>query len=115
MTSLASRSLAGLGRRGLSRPVAFVSAALLALALIAGTITVVRFGEQTATEADGRLDQHAQTEARDLASLFSVASKDLRLARQNSTFDAALAKGNGRVGPKNRRLIEASITYVAER
>jgi PAS domain S-box-containing protein len=113
--AFASRLLGASLQLGLSRPVLFVSTALLALALVAGGITVIRFSDQSAAEADGRLAQHAEDEARDLASLFATAERDLRLARQNSTFDVALSGGAADVTSRDRSLIESSITYVAER
>ncbi|MFL5749622.1 MAG: EAL domain-containing protein [Chloroflexota bacterium] len=91
-----------------------MSAALLGLALIAGGITVVRFGDQSAAEADGRLDDFAEAGARDLGALFAEASRDLRLTRQNSTFEVALGTGREITAP-NRQLIETSISYVANR
>ena len=116
---------AGLGRRNWSgarllniavrRPVVVVSIAIAGLALIAGAITVFQFGEQNRREADDRLAQHADAEAAKIASLFATASRDLRLARLNSTYDTALKNAPVELQPEQRRLIEGSIEYVGER
>jgi diguanylate cyclase (GGDEF)-like protein/PAS domain S-box-containing protein len=115
MRRQARRLLAGTIRRGSSRPVYLVSAAILALALVAGGITILRFGEQSAAEADTRLAHYADGMSADLASLFATASRDLRLARQNSTYDVALGGGADDLSSGNRTLINDSITYVADR
>jgi diguanylate cyclase (GGDEF)-like protein/PAS domain S-box-containing protein len=100
---------------GLRRPVALVSAAIAALALIAGAITVFQFGEQNRREADDRLVQHTSAAATSLSNLFASASRDLRLARTNSTYDSALGDAPGELTAEQRRLIEGSISYVGDR
>src|ERR671931_651009 len=115
MKGWARRSVAGVLRLGSSRPVALVSAAILGLALVAGGITVIRFGEQSASEADTRLDHYADGMAGDLAALFATASRDLRLARQNATYDAALGGTAQQLAAAARSQVENSITYVADR
>jgi diguanylate cyclase (GGDEF)-like protein/PAS domain S-box-containing protein len=100
---------------GLRRPVALVSAAIAALALVAGAITVFQFGEQNRREADDRLVQHTSAVATSLSNLFASASRDLRLARTNSTYDSALGNAPGELSAEQRSLIEGSISYVGDR
>jgi diguanylate cyclase (GGDEF)-like protein/PAS domain S-box-containing protein len=100
---------------GVRRPVVVVSTAIAALALVAGGITVFQFGEQNRREADDRLSQHAEVTAANIASLFSTASRDLRLARLNSTYDTALGNAAAQLTSDQRRLIEGSIAYVGDR
>ena len=100
---------------GVRRPVVVVSTAIAALALVAGGITVFQFGEQNRREADERLAQHTEATATNLASLFATASRDLRLARLNSTYDTALGNAAAELTAEQRRLIEGSIAYVGDR
>jgi diguanylate cyclase (GGDEF)-like protein/PAS domain S-box-containing protein len=113
MTDRRSFIAAGLRRLAVRRPVAFVSTAILALALIAGGITVVKFADRSIAEADARLEHHAEALSADLGNLFLDASRDLRLARLNSTFDGALASAG--ITAREQGLIEGAITYVGER
>jgi diguanylate cyclase (GGDEF)-like protein/PAS domain S-box-containing protein len=100
---------------GVRRPVVVVSMAIAALALVAGGITVFQFGEQNRREADERLTQYAAATATNIASLFATASRDLRLARLNSTYDVALGNAAAELSAEQRRLIEGSIAYVGDR
>jgi diguanylate cyclase (GGDEF)-like protein/PAS domain S-box-containing protein len=107
---------AGVLRRiAVRRPVAIVSTAILGMALVAGAIAVVQFGDQSTREADVRLNRHAESVANSLSELFASASRDLRLARLNSTYDLALGTGTGQLSDRDRALIEGSITYVGDR
>jgi diguanylate cyclase (GGDEF)-like protein/PAS domain S-box-containing protein len=92
-----------------------VSTAIAAMALIAGGITVFQFGEQSRREADDRLLQHVAASANSLSTLFATASRDLRLARLNSTYDVALGSAPTDLNAEQRRLIEGSIAYVGDR
>jgi diguanylate cyclase (GGDEF)-like protein/PAS domain S-box-containing protein len=109
------RLAAGLRRVAGRRPVTLVSALLVCLALAAAGITVVQFGNKSADDADTRLSRHAEGIAGDLSRAFSDASRDLRLARLNSTYDIVLGSTQGAIGQQERALIENSITYVGDR
>jgi diguanylate cyclase (GGDEF)-like protein/PAS domain S-box-containing protein len=106
---------AAVRRIGVRRPVFVVMTAVSALAFVAGALTVLKFTDQTTSEADLRLDRHAEEVSTSLSDLFATASRDLRLARLNSTFDTALGNSAVELTPDQRRLIEGSITYVGER
>jgi diguanylate cyclase (GGDEF)-like protein/PAS domain S-box-containing protein len=97
------------------RPVTLVSGLLVCLALAAAAITVVQFGDKSAAEADVRLSRHSEAIAGDISRAFSDASRDLRLARLNSTYDIVLGSTQGAIGQGERNLIENSITYVGDR
>jgi diguanylate cyclase (GGDEF)-like protein/PAS domain S-box-containing protein len=97
------------------RPVVFLGAGILALALGAGAITVVEVSDQTAREADVRLDRHAEAIAQDVAALFANASRDVRLARRNPTYDSVLSNTWTAVTSAERATVDTSLTYVANR
>jgi diguanylate cyclase (GGDEF)-like protein/PAS domain S-box-containing protein len=85
------------------------------LSLVAGGLVVVRMRDQMSAEADARLDRHAEELADRVENIFTTASRDLRLARLNSSYDTALASETAQLTALNRTLVESSITYVGER
>jgi diguanylate cyclase (GGDEF)-like protein/PAS domain S-box-containing protein len=102
-------------RAVIARPVALVTVAIVGLALGAGAITVAKFGDQSAADADDRLGRHADAMAGDLAAIFNDASRDLRLAHLNAIYPAALSRTNAPIVGPQRDAIETGISYVAER
>jgi diguanylate cyclase (GGDEF)-like protein/PAS domain S-box-containing protein len=97
------------------RPVALVILATVALAVGAAVITVAQFADQSTADADARLARHGAELAGDLGGIFSSASRDLRLARLNEIYPAAVSSPDGHLGSAERARIEAGITYVAQR
>ena len=85
------------------------------LSLVAGGLVVVRMRDQMTAEADARLDRHAEEVSDRLEAIFENASRDLRLARLNSSYDVALGTEAAQLTARNRTLVEGSITYVGER
>ena len=102
-------------RACLSRPVILLVVVLTMLSLGAGSIVVAQFGDEMIREADARLDRHAESQAQALAELMDAASRDLRLARQNAIFDAALTDAPAQLPAADRGQIEQVISYVATR
>src|SRR5882757_8939652 len=72
-----------------------VVAMMVVLALIAGIAVVSQITGQMRNEADARLDAHAAAVASRLQTTIDDASSDIRLARQNVTFENALANSTG--------------------
>jgi diguanylate cyclase (GGDEF)-like protein/PAS domain S-box-containing protein len=104
--------LLGAARR---RPIVFLGGGILALALGTGAVTVIEVSDQTAREADVRLDRHAEAVAADVATLFANASRDVRLARRNPTYDSVLSDTWTAVDAAERATVDTSLTYVANR
>ncbi|HET7030558.1 MAG TPA: EAL domain-containing protein [Candidatus Limnocylindrales bacterium] len=97
------------------RSVFVVGAGILLLALGAGAVTVVEVSEQTAREADVRLQRHAEAVSQDVATLFANASRDVRLARRNATYDSVLSDTWTAVTPTEQATVDAGLTYVGNR
>jgi diguanylate cyclase (GGDEF)-like protein len=85
------------------------------LALVAGIAVVSQITGQMRNEADARLDAHAATVALAVETTMANASSDIRLARQNTVFETALADTPGQLLPADRAAVEAAITYLGER
>jgi diguanylate cyclase (GGDEF)-like protein/PAS domain S-box-containing protein len=102
-------------RAFLRRPVILLVVALTMLSLGAGSVVVAQVGDEMVREADARLDRHAESQAQALAELMNTASRDLRLARQNAIFDAALTDAPEQLPASARSQIEQVISYVATR
>jgi diguanylate cyclase (GGDEF)-like protein len=85
------------------------------LALVAGVAVVSQITGQMRTEADARLDTHAADVAQAVETTMNDASSDIRLARQNTVFETALADTAGQLLPADRVAVEAAITYLGER
>jgi diguanylate cyclase (GGDEF)-like protein len=85
------------------------------LTLIAGAVIVSQITGQMSTEAETRLDRHVADETSSLQELMAAASRDIRLARRNAIFEAALSHTNGQLLPADRRAVEAAITYLGSR
>ena len=85
------------------------------LAVIAGIVVVSQVTGQMRSEAESRLDRHASDEAGLLEEFMASASRDIRLARRNEIFEAALAHTKGQLLPADRRTVEAAITYLGDR
>jgi diguanylate cyclase (GGDEF)-like protein/PAS domain S-box-containing protein len=100
---------------GIRRPIAVVTATITGLALVAGLTLAVQAGDQSAREADARQDRYADTDATVLATLFSNASRDLRLARLNAVYRSALTHDPLQLDAQQRQLVEQGIAYVGER
>jgi diguanylate cyclase (GGDEF)-like protein/PAS domain S-box-containing protein len=111
LAAVTSRVLQGTGRRS----VLIVGAGILGLAVCAGVVTVVEVTEQTVHEADVRLDRHADSLALDLSTLFANASRDVRLARRNATYDSVLIDTWTAITPAEQAAVDAGITYVGNR
>jgi diguanylate cyclase (GGDEF)-like protein len=67
------------------------------------------------SEADTRLDAHTASVALALQTTMDNASSDIRLARQNTVFETALADTAGQLLRGDRAAVEAAITYLGER
>jgi diguanylate cyclase (GGDEF)-like protein len=85
------------------------------LALVAGVAVVSQITGQMRNEADARLDAHVADVAVSVGATMNEASADIRLARQNSVFETALADTPGQLLPADRAAVEAAITYLGER
>jgi diguanylate cyclase (GGDEF)-like protein len=85
------------------------------LALVAGVAVVSQITGQMRNEADARLDAHVADVATSVETTMNDASADIRLARQNSVFETALADTPGQLLPADRAAVEAAITYLGER
>jgi diguanylate cyclase (GGDEF)-like protein len=85
------------------------------LALVAGAVIVSQITGQMSTEAEARLDRHVADESSSIQELMASASRDIRLARRNAIFEAALSHTNGQLLPADRRAVEAAITYLGSR
>ena len=94
---------------------AIVGIAMIGLMALAGILTVQRINDQTAQEADARLERHATEQAASLRNLMDSASRDIRLARRNDIFDTALSDPSGQLLPGDRVIIEQAIIYLGER
>ena len=95
------------------------AAALIAiiavLAVVAGVAVVSQVTDKMRREADARLDAHATDVARLLEGTMASASSDIRLARRNDIFEAALADTPGQLLAADRQDVEAAITYLGDR
>jgi diguanylate cyclase (GGDEF)-like protein len=85
------------------------------LAVVAGITVVSQVTDQMGREAQARLDRHAADEARALHEIMDSASRDIRLARRNEIFEAALAHTSGPLLAADRVAVEAAITYLGDR
>ena len=94
---------------------ALVMAITGVLAVVAGILVVSQVTDQMRREADGRLERHATEVAQALQETMASASSDIRLARRNEIFEAALAHTSGQLLAADRREVEAAITYLGER
>jgi diguanylate cyclase (GGDEF)-like protein len=109
---------AGLARRVLApldARASVIIAVVAVLALVAGVAVFSQVTDQMRRDADGRLDDHVATVSTAVHDLVSSASSDIRLARRNSVFDAALADTPGQLLPADRVAVEAAITYLGDR
>jgi diguanylate cyclase (GGDEF)-like protein/PAS domain S-box-containing protein len=97
------------------RPIALVTLAIVTLAIGASVLTIAQFADQATAEADARLARHAEEMADDLGTIFSNASRDLRLARLNEIYPIAVSQADGHIDASQRSRIESGITYVAQR
>jgi diguanylate cyclase (GGDEF)-like protein len=95
---------------------AIVLIAIIAvLAVVAGVAVVSQVTDQMRREADARLDAHATDVGRVLEETMASASSDIRLARRNEIFEAALADTPGQLLAADRQKVEAAITYLGDR
>jgi diguanylate cyclase (GGDEF)-like protein len=94
---------------------AVLIAILAVLAVVAGLAVVTQVTDQMRREADARLDGHATDVTRLLEETMASASSDIRLARRNEIFDAALADTPGQLLATDRLEVEAAITYLGDR
>jgi diguanylate cyclase (GGDEF)-like protein len=85
------------------------------LAVVAGLAVVTQVTDQMRREADVRLDGQASDVTRLLEQTMASASSDIRLARRNEIFDAALADTPGQLLATDRVAVEAAITYLGTR
>jgi diguanylate cyclase (GGDEF)-like protein len=85
------------------------------LAVVAGLAVVTQVTDQMRREADVRLDSQASDVTRLLEQTMASASSDIRLARRNEIFDAALADTPGQLLATDRVAVEAAITYLGTR
>jgi len=92
-----------------------VIALIAVLAVVAGVFVATQFTAQMRTEADGRLDAHAQAVANEVEQTMSDASSDIRLARRNVVFEQALSDTPGQLLPADRTAVEGAISYLGER
>ena len=107
--------LPGLGGDASRRQAVLVVGAIAALVLVGAFVFVLRLDAQIAEEARGRLAAYVDREAADIDNLFRAASSDLRLASQNSVFEADIRGTSRAVPPADRAAIEAAIRYTGER
>jgi diguanylate cyclase (GGDEF)-like protein/PAS domain S-box-containing protein len=99
-----------------ARPVTTLVAAITGLALLAGSLVVMRVSDETTREALTRLEQEGTSQARTVNDLVDRAIRDLRLASRNVVFgDVLQATGSGPVDPVARIRIESAIAYLGER
>jgi diguanylate cyclase (GGDEF)-like protein/PAS domain S-box-containing protein len=99
-----------------ARPVTTLVAATAGLALLAGSLVVMRVSDETTHEALTRLEQEGVSEARTVDDLVDGAIGDLRLASRNVVFgDVLQATGSGPVDPVARIRVESAIKYLGER
>jgi diguanylate cyclase (GGDEF)-like protein len=114
-----SGATASASQRRLRIPVAartfFVIAITAVLALAAGFVVVSQVTGQMRGEADARLDRFTVQQAGTLEELMGSASRDIRLARRNEVFEAALAHTKGQLLPADRKEVEEAITYLGDR
>ena len=94
--------------------VALFVLAIVGLIVGAGALTVWRITEEMNSAANARLDTHVVRRAIDVADLVHRASSDIRLARQNTIFEAALGHTRGQVLDSDRYLLESAIQYFGE-
>jgi diguanylate cyclase (GGDEF)-like protein len=94
---------------------AVVIAITAVLAIVAGISVVSQVTDQMRREAEARLDSHASEVARSLQESMASASSDIRLARRNEIFEAALGHTTGQLLAADRREVEAAITYLGDR
>ena len=90
-------------------------AIIAVLAVIAGVAVVSQVTDQMRREADVRLDGQATDVSRLLQETMTSASSDIRLARRNEIFEAALADTPGQLLAADRKEVEAAITYLGDR
>jgi diguanylate cyclase (GGDEF)-like protein len=94
---------------------AIVVAVIALLATVAGAAVVLQVTDQMRRDDETRLDRHAAAESDALRDLIAAASRDIRLARRNEIFEAALANTSGQLLPADRRAVEEAITYLGDR
>ncbi|HEV8545975.1 MAG TPA: diguanylate cyclase [Candidatus Limnocylindrales bacterium] len=92
-----------------------VVAVIVVLALVAGLAVVTQVTDQMRRDADARLDGHAADVAGLLEETMASASSDIRLARRNEIFEAALEGTQGQLLAADRAKVEAAITYLGDR
>ncbi|MEP6469615.1 MAG: sensor domain-containing diguanylate cyclase [Chloroflexota bacterium] len=85
------------------------------LAVVAGIVVVSQVTDQMGREAENRLGRQAVEAASDLHEIMAAASRDIRLARRNEIFEAALAHTSGRLRSADQRAVETAITYLGDR
>ncbi|HEV7605273.1 MAG TPA: EAL domain-containing protein [Candidatus Limnocylindrales bacterium] len=98
-----------------ARPVPTLVAAIALIALLAGSLVVIRLSEETTNEALIRLDRQAASEAAAIDDVVGRATRDLRLASRNVAFGDALSIGTGPVNPSDRVRVESAMTYMGDR
>jgi diguanylate cyclase (GGDEF)-like protein len=99
---------------GSARTVGVIAVTAL-LALAAGFVVVSQITAQMRGEAEARLDRFATQQAGTLEELMASASRDIRLARRNEVFEAALTHTKGQLLPEDRKEVEQAITYLGDR
>ncbi|MEA2483527.1 MAG: hypothetical protein QOC55_1474 [Thermoleophilaceae bacterium] len=109
-STVARRVLSPFGARAV-----MVIAIIAALAIVAGVAVVSQVTDQMRREADARLVAQAGALASSLQETMASASSDIRLARRNAIFEAALADTPGQLLPSDRQAVEAAITYLGDR
>jgi diguanylate cyclase (GGDEF)-like protein len=92
-----------------------VIALVAVLAVVAGSVVVLQITNQMRREADERLTEQATVVADGVDQIMVGASSDIRLARQNLVFEAALADAPGRLLPADQAAVESAITYLGAR
>ncbi len=90
-------------------------AIIAVLAIVAGIAVVSQVTDQMRREADARLAGQASDVARLLENTMASASSDIRLARRNQIFEAALADTPGQLLAADRQEVEYAITYLGDR
>src|SRR5438093_13777881 len=93
------------GIPGTARTVGVIAVTAV-LALAAGFVVVSQITGQMRGEAEARLDRFSTQEAGTLEELMASASRDIRLARRNDVYEAALSHGNGQLLPQYRTDVE---------
>jgi diguanylate cyclase (GGDEF)-like protein/PAS domain S-box-containing protein len=98
-----------------SRPVTTLVAMVAGLALLAGSLVVVRLSDETTQEALSQLEGHAASRADAIDDVVERATRDLRLASRNVVFADAMIGTTGPVPGVERVRVESAIAYMGQR